>query len=198
MAADTKSIHPAWLRLTHWINVFAVFVLVTSGWRIYNASPIFHFTFPEGLTSGRWLGGALLLHFAAMWVLFINGLIYLAMNIFSGRLRRQFFPVHLGQIFKDFFAALKGKLAHDDLRHYNAVQKFAYLVVIADLVLVVLSGLVVWKSVQFPTLRVLMGGFDNARIVHFFAMSILVAFFVVHVAMVALVPRTFLTMIRGR
>lgn len=93
---------------------------------------------------------------------------------------------------------MRGRLKHDDLTHYNALQKLAYLVVIADIVLIVLSGLAVWKSVQFPLLRTLMGGYDNARIVHFVCMSVLVAFFVVHVVMVALVPRSLLLMIRGR
>ena len=74
----------------------------------------------------------------------------------------------------------------------------AYLAIIADLVLLVLSGLPIWKSVQFPLLRDLMGGYDNARIVHFLAMAFAVAFVVVHLVMVALVPRTLVGMIRGR
>jgi thiosulfate reductase cytochrome b subunit len=52
--------------------------------------------------------------------------------------------------------------------------------------------------VQFPLLRELMGGYEAARRVHFTAMALLVGFFVVHVVMVALVPRTFIAMIRGR
>lgn len=191
-------IHPGWLRLTHWINALAVIVLVLSGWRIYDASPIFAFTYPHSITLGGWLGGALLWHFAAMWVLVGNGLVYLVLNLVTGRLWRKFFPLRPRDVLHDLGAALRGRLAHDDLRRYNAVQKLAYLFVIADTVLIVLSGLVVWKSVQFPLLRELMGGFDNARVVHFFAMAGLVAFFVVHVAMVALVPRTLRAMIRGR
>ena len=80
---------------------------------------------------------------------------------------------------------------------YNAVQRAAYLFVVLDCVLLVLSGLVVWKSVQFPLLRGLLGGHDLARYIHFFAMSALVAFVAVHLVMVALVPRSLLTMIRG-
>ncbi|WP_334157507.1 cytochrome b/b6 domain-containing protein [Oryzomicrobium sp.] len=193
-----EPIHPGWLRLTHWINALAVIVLVLSGWRIYDASPIFHFAFPHGITLGGWLGGALLWHFAAMWVLAFNGLVYLALNLATGRLWHKFFPLRPRDLLHDLGAALRGHLAHDDLRRYNAVQKLAYLFVIADTVLIVLSGLVVWKSVQFPLLRELMGGFDNARVVHFFAMAGLVAFFAVHVVMVALVPRTLRAMIRGR
>jgi thiosulfate reductase cytochrome b subunit len=198
MPAARDTIHPLWLRLTHWLNAIAVVVLVLSGWRIYNASPIFPFRFPNGITLGGWLGGALLWHFAAMWLLFVNGLIYLFVNLLSGRLARQFFPLRPGEVWRDLGAALAGKLSHADPRHYNAVQKLAYLFVMVASTLIVISGLVVWKSVQFPLLRTLMGGFDNARIVHFLAMAGLVAFFLVHIVMVALVPRTFVAMVRGR
>jgi thiosulfate reductase cytochrome b subunit len=198
MATDTLTIHPGWLRATHWINAIAVFLLITSGWRIYNASPFFDFSFPAGLTLGGWLGGALQWHFFAMWLLFFNGVLYLTINILSGRMRRQFFPISPRAFLQDMAAALKGKLAHADIRQYNTVQKCAYLFVVADLVLLVLSGLVLWKSVQFPLLRELLGGYEAARRVHFFAMSALFGFVVVHLVMVALVPRTLLAMLRGR
>lgn len=193
-----KTIQPGWVRVAHWLNVLAVLVLVASGWRIYNASPIFAFKFPREITLGGWLGGALLWHFAAMWLLVVNGLFYLVMNIASGRLRARFWPLTPRALASDLLAALQGRLGHEDLRHYNAVQKAAYLGAIALLVLVVLSGLAVWKSVQLPLLRELMGGFDNARIVHFLAMAGLVLFTLVHVTMVALVPKTLVLMIRGR
>lgn len=193
-----KIIHPLWLRLSHWINLAALVVMVLSGWRIYNASPIFAFSFPKQITLGGWLGGALLWHFAAMWLVFFNGLVYLLLNIATGRFRNKFFPLRLRELLRDFAAALKGRLAHDTLAEYNAVQKLAYLFVIADIILLVLSGLVVWKSVQFPLLRELMGDYDNARIVHFVAMAALLGFVAVHVVMVALVPRTLVMMIRGR
>jgi thiosulfate reductase cytochrome b subunit len=193
------TIQPAWVRITHWLNALAVLVMVTSGWQIYNASPVFKgFTIPPALTLGGWLGGALQWHFAAMWLLVANFIVYLAFNIASGRFQRKFFPLSPASVIRDLVAALRGKLGHDDLAHYNAVQKLTYLAVIVDLVIIILSGLAVWKSVQFPVLRDLMGGYDNARVVHFFAMSFLVAFFVLHVVMVALVPRSLLLMIRGR
>jgi thiosulfate reductase cytochrome b subunit len=192
-------VQPLWLRITHWLNALAILIMVTSGWQIYDASPIFQgLTFPSTVTLGGWLGGAIQWHFAAMWLLVANFIVYLAMNIVTGRLRRRMFPLSLKAVFNDIYAALRGKLGHDDLTHYNAVQKLAYLAVILDLLVVMLSGLVVWKSVQFPLLRTLMGGYDNARVVHFFGMSFLVTFFVVHIAMVALVPRSLLLMIRGR
>lgn len=198
MTGDHVTIHPVWLRVSHWINAIAVLLLITSGWRIYNASPFFDFSFPADLTLGGWLGGALQWHFFAMWLLFVNGIVYLAINLFSGRMRRQFFPISPRAFLQDMAAALKGKLAHADPRKYNTVQKVAYLFVVADLILIVLSGLVLWKSVQFPLLRDLLGGYEAARRVHFFAMSALFGFVVVHLVMVALVPRTLVAMIRGR
>ncbi len=198
MARDPRIIHPLWLRVMHWLNAVAVVLLVTSGWRIYNATGFLGFHIPGAITLGGWLGGALLWHFAAMWLLFANGLLYLATNLFSGRLRRRFFPIAPRQLLHDLGAALKGKLAHADPRHYNSVQRLAYLFVMLDSIVLVLSGLVLWKSVQFPLLRELMGGYEAARRVHFFAMAGLCAFIVVHVVMVALVPRTLLTMLRGR
>jgi thiosulfate reductase cytochrome b subunit len=193
------SIHPVWVRVTHWLNALAAITMMLSGWRIYDASPIFpSFTFAPSITLGGWLGGALLWHFAAMWLLVFNGLVYLMLNLMSGRLWRKFLPLSPRAVLHDLIAAVTGKLSHADLRHYNAVQKLAYLAVIVDLIVLVLSGLAIWKSVQFPLLRELMGGYDNARVVHFFAMSVLAAFIVVHLAMVALVPRSLLTMLRGR
>ncbi|CAB3796203.1 cytochrome b/b6 domain-containing protein [Paraburkholderia fynbosensis] len=193
------TIHPVWVRIIHWINAAAVIVMCLSGWQVYNASPIFKaIWFPASITLGGWLGGALLWHFAVMWILAANFVAYMVLGISTGRLRKKFFPIGIRAIASDLIAALRGKLSHDDLSGYNAVQKFAYLVVIADIALLVLSGLAIWKPVQLPILRTLMGGFDNARIVHFVAMGVLVGFFSIHVVMVALVPRSLLTMIRGR
>ena len=193
------AIHPLWVRVTHWLNALAAIVMMLSGWRIYDASPVFAwFRFPTEITLGGWLGGALQWHFAAMWLLVFNGLIYLAMNLASGRFVRKFFPISPRAVWRDFIAALTGKLSHADLRVYNAVQRLAYLFVVVDLIVLVLSGLAIWKSVQFPLLRELMGGYDNARVVHFCAMVLMAAFIVVHLAMVALVPRSLLAMLRGR
>ena len=196
--SEPTTVHPVWLRVAHWVNALAVLVMVTSGWRIYNAAPFFDFRFPNEITLGGWLAGGVQWHFAAMWVLAINGVIYLILNGATGRVWRKFWPLTPALLWQDFKAALKGKLAHADLSQYNAVQKAAYLFVWADLLLLVLSGLVLWKNVQFPILRELMGGYETARRVHFFAMAALVAFVAVHIVMVALVPRTLMAMIRGR
>jgi thiosulfate reductase cytochrome b subunit len=191
-------VHPGWLRATHWLNALAVVVMVASGWRIYNASPLFGFAFPAEITLGGWLGGALQWHFAGMWLLFANGLLYLALNLGTGRFRRKFFPLSVRGVAADLGAALRGRLAHADPRRYNQVQRLAYLFAMADIAVLILSGLVLWKSVQFDLLRELMGGYESARRVHFYAMALLVAFVAVHLAMVALVPRSLIAMIRGK
>jgi len=191
-------IHPAWLRVVHWLNVLAVLLMVSSGWRIYNAAPFWNFRFPNEWTLGGWLGGALQWHFAGMWLLAINGLIYLSLNLGSGRFFKKFVPLTPSVVLTDLKAALRGRLSHDDLTRYNGLQKAAYVFAVLDLILLVVSGLVLWKSVQFQVLRELLGGYDAARRVHFIAMSLLLAFVAGHVFMVALVPRTLLTMIRGR
>jgi thiosulfate reductase cytochrome b subunit len=196
--ARLVTIHPAWVRINHWINALAAILMVLSGWEVYDASPLFPaLVFPSSITLGGWLGDALLWHFAAMWLLAVNLLIYVVLGISTGRFRRKWWPISIKALFGDLFQALRGKLRHNDLSIYNAVQRFAYLTVVIDLVFLVISGLAIWKPVQFSPLTHLLGGYDTGRIVHFFAMSYLVAFLVVHVAMVMLVPRSLLAMIRG-
>ncbi len=189
--------HPWWIRVTHWLNAFAVLVLVTSGWQIYNASPLFQFTFPRELTLGGWLAGALQWHFAAMWLLAANGLVYVIGNVVSGRFARRFLPLSPRAVLADLGAAVRGRLAHDDNR-YNAVQKLAYIGVVVILAVLVASGLVLWKPVQFGLLRDLLGDYEAARVIHFVAMALLVAFFVIHIVMVALVPKSLRAMVTGR
>ncbi len=195
---DRPLIHPRWVRITHWINAVAMVVMMMSGWQIYNASPLFDFDFPRSITLGGWLAGALLWHFAAMWVLAINGLIYLALGFASGRFRRKLIPIRLSDVFGTVRKALTFKLAHDDLSRYNAVQKILYIVVILAGVVVVLSGISIWKPVQLSWLTALFGGYDVARFVHFFAMATIVGFLVVHVLLALLVPKSLRAMIAGR
>jgi thiosulfate reductase cytochrome b subunit len=191
-------IHPRWVRITHWVNAVAMIVMIGSGWQIYNASPLFSFSFPRTITIGGWLAGALLWHFAAMWVLVINGIVYVALGIASGRFRRKLLPIRPREVMADLTAALRGKLAHDDLSVYNAVQKVLYLGVILAGIVIVLSGLSIWKPVQLQWLTALFGGYDAARFVHFFAMAAIVGFLLVHVALALLVPKTLRAMIVGR
>lgn len=197
--ANWVKVHPLVVRITHWINVLAVLVMVTSGWRIYNASPLFEsFVFPDVLTLGGWLAGALQWHFAAMWLLALNGLVYIVYGIVSGHFRRKLLPISPRAVLHDVGQALRGRLAHDDLAVYNAAQRAAYVVLILALILLIFSGLAIWKPVQLQELANLMGGYEGARFLHFFAMVLVVFIVVVHVVMVALVPRAFPTMITGR
>jgi thiosulfate reductase cytochrome b subunit len=191
-------IHPVWVRVTHWINVVAMVVMIGSGWEIYNASPVFPFVFPRGITLGGWLAGALLWHFAAMWLLAVNGLVYLVLGVLTGRFRRKLVPIRPADVLSDARAALTGKLNHNDLSVYNAVQKLLYLGVILAGIVIVLSGLAIWKPVQLQELTALFGGYDAARYVHFFAMATIVGFLIVHVIMALVVPKSLRAMITGR
>jgi thiosulfate reductase cytochrome b subunit len=191
-------IHPAWVRITHWINALAMLVMIGSGWEIYNASPLFGFTFPGSVTLGGWLAGALLWHFAAMWLLAINGIVYVALGLITGRFRIKLLPIRPGEVVTDIKAALAFKLAHDDLSKYNAVQRLLYLGVILTGVVIVLSGLSIWKPIQLQWLTALFGGYDVARYVHFFAMAAIVGFLVVHVLLAVLVPKSLRAMVIGR
>jgi thiosulfate reductase cytochrome b subunit len=199
---DTRSgplIHPRWVRITHWVNALAMFMMIGSGWQIYDASPLFKFLyFPPSIALGEWLAGALLWHFAAMWLLVVNGIVYVTLGILTGRFRHKLLPVRIHEVISDFVAALRGKLSHDDLAVYNAVQKLLYLGVILAGIVIVLSGLSIWKPVQLKYLTAAFGGYDTARYVHFFAMSSIVAFLAIHVALALIVPKSLRAMIFGR
>ncbi len=188
-------IHPLYVRITHWINALAMLVMIGSGWQIYNASPLFGFTFPAS-SLGGWLAGGIRWHLAAMWVLVVNGLVYLVLSIATGRFRKLF--VRPREVARDLRAALTGRLSHDDLRSYNAIQKVLYLGILLTGVVVVASGLAIWKPVQLHGLTALFGGFDAARYVHFFAMAAIVLFLLLHVVMSLLVPKSLRAMIIGR
>ena len=190
-------IHPLWVRLTHWINVVAIVIMVMSGWRIYNASPLFPFDFPDQLTIGGWLAGALMWHFAAMWLLVVNGLVDVGLGLYTGRFRTKLLPIRPREVIADIKAALSGRLSHSDLSVYNAVQRLLYLGVILAGVVIVLSGLAIWKPMQLQELAALFGGYEGARIVHFLAMATIVSFVLIHVVMAFLVPKSLLAMIRG-
>jgi thiosulfate reductase cytochrome b subunit len=198
MDAPHGVIHPRWVRVTHWINALAILMMIGSGWQIYDASPLFGFVFPRQIALGNWLAGALLWHFAAMWLLVINGVVYITLGLATGRFRRKLLPIRPSEVVRDLFAALRGKLSHEDLTVYNAVQKLLYLGILLTGVVIVLSGLSIWKPVQFQSLTSFFGGYNTARYVHFGAMTAIVAFLIVHVALAILVPKSLRAMIIGR
>ncbi len=186
-------IHPLLVRICHWTNAAAVLAMLFSGWRIYDASPLFHFLFPKALTLGGWLAGALQWHFAAMWLLASSGLVYVLYGLLSGHYRRRFLPLTLDAI-------LRSDISH--LSHhpgnYNSIQKAAYISAILLAIILVLSGAALWKPVQLQELARIFGGYEGARLVHFFAMSGIAVFALVHIAMAILVPRTLIPMFTGR
>jgi thiosulfate reductase cytochrome b subunit len=204
-------LHPLSRRIMHWINAGAILVMIGSGWRIYNYYPALpiHFGFPlnwtlggdfridEAVNNEDGLANALLCHFAAMWVLVLNFLAYVVIGLVSGHFRRDFLPISVGAFSRDFFAALRGRLAHQ-LGEYNAVQKVFYWGVLAAILVTILSGLSIWKPVQLQWLTWLFGGYEFARVVHFFGMAAIVGFLVVHLALTALVPKTLVAMVVGR
>jgi len=198
MHEPAKLVQPAWVRTMHWINAFAMILMIMSGWQIYDASPLFHhFHFPRAITLGGWLAGGLLWHFAAMWLLAVNGLAYLVVGLATGRFRRRLLPITPAGVLADTKAALKFKLAHDDPTTYNYIQKLLYAGIIVVGIVVVLSGLSIWKPVQLQYLTALFGGYDTARYVHFFCMSAIVLFLIVHVTLALLLPKRLRAMIIG-
>lgn len=204
-------LHPLSRRMMHWVNALAILVMIGSGWRIYNYYPALplHFGFPYYLTLGGdftvteaisnddGLVNALYWHFAAMWVLVLNFLAYVIVGFVSGHFRRDFLPITMGAFLRDFFAALRGQLGHQ-LGEYNTVQKVFYWGVLAAILVTILSGLSIWKPVQLQQLTWLFGGYEFARVVHFFGMAAIVGFLVVHLALTALVPKTLVAMVLGR
>ncbi len=190
-------IHPLVVRVTHWLNAVAIVCLVMSGWKIYNASPLFGFSFPGWATLGGWLGGAIAWHLAAMWLLVANGLVYLAYGLAGRHFMRSFLPIGPREVWRDLKEALTFRL-HHELGAYNAVQRLLYVVVVLLVVAAAVSGLGLWKPVQFQGLVGLLGGYEWVRRIHFAAMAGIVGFLVIHVALVAVVPSTLWAMVTGR
>ncbi|MDH2077352.1 thioredoxin reductase [Pseudomonas moraviensis] len=191
-----KKLHPWPVRLTHWLNAACMVCMFMSGWAIYNASPLFSFRFPVSLTVGGWLGGALAWHFAFMWLLLINGAIYVLYGLASRHFKRELLPIGIAALKHDLTDALRFRLVHEK-GVYNAVQRLMYWIVLAAGVLIVISGVAIWKPVQLQELVALLGSYDVARYVHFAAMAMIAAFVVIHLVLVILVPKTLVPMITG-
>jgi thiosulfate reductase cytochrome b subunit len=191
-------LHPLPLRIMHWINALAMIVMIGSGWKIYEDEVLFGWLhFPNSITIGGEAQGALQWHFLGMWILTFNGLAYIVYGLVSGRFLRMLWPIRPREVVADINDALHLRLQHDDLTRYNAVQRLLYAGIILIGVLQVLSGLAVWKPVQFSELAALFYDFQGARLIHFLCMAAIVMFLVVHVSLALLVPRTIANMITG-
>ena len=191
-------LHPWPVRIMHWTNAVAMIVMITSGWGIYDDSVIIHgLHFPQAMRLGSWAAQSLLYHFAAMWLLMLNGLAYLAYGVVTGRFRQRLLPIRVSEIVTTVQETLHLHIAHDDLTVYNAVQKLLYIVVILAGIAQVVTGFAIWKPVQLSWLVDLLGGFQGARLIHFIGMGVIVGFLVVHVVLALLVPRTLWAMLAG-
>jgi thiosulfate reductase cytochrome b subunit len=190
--------HPLIIRVAHWTNAIAMIFMIMSGWKIYNDEVLFGFLhFPEEIVLGVWAQHALQWHFAFMWVLTLNGLVYLSYGILSGRFRRMLWPVRMREVFSELVQALTFRLQHADLSRYNAVQKLLYAGVILVIIVQIISGLAIWKPVQFSSLVSIFYDFQGARLAHFLGMTAICLFMVVHITLALLVPRTILAMLTG-
>jgi thiosulfate reductase cytochrome b subunit len=237
--------HSVAVRVTHWVNVLCLLILLMSGLQIFNAHPHLYFGnrsdpgeavlsmraaqstdgtpvglttignttfdttgvlglstnaygrleargFPSWITlpSYRDLATGRRWHFFFAWLFVLNGLAYLVYSLWSGHVRRDLKPSgsQLRNIGRDIRDHIRLKFPKgDEARHYNVLQKLAYLAVIfALLPLVVLTGLTMSPGLNaaFPFLVDLFGGRQSARTIHFLCATGIVLFVIVHVVMV--------------
>lgn len=196
--AHPRKLHPLPLRVMHWINAITIVFMILSGWKIYEDEVIFGWLhFPDWLTIGPWAQHGLQVHFFFMWILVANGIGYLTYGFVTGRFRRMLLPIRFDELIADVRDALRFKLVHEDATHYNAVQKSLYIGVMCAGVLIVISGLALWKPIQLSELVTLFGSFQNVRLVHFLCMAAIFGFLCVHVALALLVPKTIVAMVGG-
>ena len=191
-------LHPLPVRIMHWINAAAMIIMIMSGWKIYNDDVIFSWLrFPDAITLGTWAQHGLQWHFFGMWIVVLNGLVYLIYGLATGRFRRKLFPISWRDLVATIHEAMTFRLKHDDLTRYNVVQKLLYVGIMLVGILVVFSGLSIWKPVQFSELAKLFYDFQSARLVHFLCMTAIVLFLVLHVALTLIVPRSLVAMVTG-
>jgi Ni/Fe-hydrogenase b-type cytochrome subunit len=199
--------HPFVVRFCHWVNSAALFVLVGSGLQIFRAFPSFRakipqtvlINWPKTYALGGWLGGGLQWHLTFMWIYIGTGLLYVAYEVFSGNYRQILFVPRdirgVGPMARHYFFFGKKPPVTEA---YNPLQKLAYTSAIGLGVLSVLSGLAVWKPIQFSWLAWLMGGFRLARLWHFLVMWALIGFLFGHLVMVVLHGwNNFISMLTG-
>jgi thiosulfate reductase cytochrome b subunit len=193
-----RRLHPVPIRIMHWVNAATMVIMIGSGWKIYNDEVIFGWLhFPEWVTIGHWAQHGLQWHFFGMWIFAINGLCYLVYGLATGRFKRMLLPIRWRELIATVSDALRFRLAHDDPTRYNTVQKLLYVGAICIGIMLVVSGLAIWKPIQFSGLLALFGSFQTARLVHFLCMTGIVMFVVVHVSLALLVPHTLVAMVTG-
>jgi thiosulfate reductase cytochrome b subunit len=191
-------LHPWPVRIMHWVNAVVMLIMITSGWGIYDDDVIIRgFHFSSFWRLGDWAAWSLNWHFAGMWFLVINGLIYLVYGFASGRFREKLLPIRPIEVMQTVIDTLHFKIAHEDITVYNGVQKLLYIIVILAGISQAITGIAIWKPVQFSGLVSFLGGFQTARVLHFAGMAVIVGFLIVHVALALLVPKTLWAMVTG-
>lgn len=212
-AASPRVRHHWIVRVTHWVNAVALTVMIGSGLRIFNAYPAFAprgetfccYPFegkaiPANLTFGAWLGGARNWHFAMMWVLAVNGLIYVGFIYLHGEWRdlvpRRGDPRDAWEMIKFYLFA---RPDHPHQGKHNALQKGTYFFLPYLAAAAIISGIAIWKPVQLSWLTNALGGYVWARFWHFLVMVSLVVLAAGHIFMVfAVDPYSLRSMITGR
>jgi thiosulfate reductase cytochrome b subunit len=198
VARPGRRLHPLAIRIMHWINAAVIMVMITSGWGIYDDDVIIHGLHFNGfMRLGDWAAPSLNWHFAGMWFFGINGLIYLIYGLATGRFIERLLPIRPADLVQTVIDTLHFKIAHEDLTVYNAVQKLLYIVALLACINQVVTGVAIWKPVQFSGLVTLLGGFQSARVFHFVGMVVIAGFVVVHVLLALLVPKTIWAMLAG-
>jgi thiosulfate reductase cytochrome b subunit len=193
-----RRLHPWPLRIMHWVNAAVMLIMITSGWGIYDDDVIIRgFHFNSFWRLGDWAAWSLNWHFAGMWFLLINGMLYLGYGFVTGRFREKLLPIRRSELVHTVVDTLHFRISHADITIYNAVQKLLYIIVIFVGGAQVVTGLAIWQPVQFSGLVALLGGFQSARALHFVGMAVISGFLIVHVALALLVPRTLWAMVTG-
>jgi thiosulfate reductase cytochrome b subunit len=203
---------PAAIRLAHWLNIPLLLIMAGSGLQIlfaypylgprgalYKWYPLQGSSPPAWMRFGGWLAGARHWHFAIAWFLILNGAIYLIYQVASGEWRRRtFLPLRdtagALQMFAYYLRLRKTPPPED---FYNGLQRLAYTSAILFGMVVVLSGLAIYKPVQLWWLTAMFGSYDAARVVHLSCLVLLALFTLMHLVLVALHPRTVITMVTG-
>lgn len=203
---------PAVIRITHWCNLVFVVLMAGSGLQIFSAYPALgprgaQFSWyplqniapPPWLTIGGWLAGGRHWHFAIAWFFIVNGLIYLAYFLLSGEWRRRLFRPRrdTANAVRQFAYYLRIAESPPPAEFYNGLQRLSYTGVFLLGSVMVLSGLALYKPVQFYPLTLVFGGYDGARVVHLAGLCLMVLFVLIHVVLVSLHPRELLNMVTG-
>jgi thiosulfate reductase cytochrome b subunit len=204
--------HPLAIRWLHWINFPVIALMVWSGMLIYWANDVYKLgwgnrtllkffprSFYQALHIPYHLAEGMGLHFFFMWFFALNGFIYVLYLIFSGEWRlivpnKRSFKESIQVVLHD----LHLRKTAPAQKKYNAAQRVAYTGVIIMGIGSVLTGLSIYKPIQFRTLCSMLGGYEAARVEHFTLTILFALFFLVHIVQVILAGwNNFSSMVTG-